>query len=88
MAIVLPIQVILATLVWWDLGRGTNDQVRGQKNFWRTFVTLNPGIFADGCSMTPSSTDHNQPGLTVIAKGACVSLWSTLHGFPQHMHRG
>ena len=42
-AIIVPIQVILAVLAWRDLGRRTDDQVRGQKNFWRVFVTLNPG---------------------------------------------
>ena len=41
--VVVPIQVILAVLAWRDLGRRTDDQVRGQKNFWRVLVTLNPG---------------------------------------------
>jgi hypothetical protein len=43
LAIIVPIQVILAMLAWRDLGRRTDDQIRGQKNFWRVFVTLNPG---------------------------------------------
>ena len=40
---VVPIQIVLAVLAWRDLGRRTDDQGRGQKNFWRVFVTLNPG---------------------------------------------
>jgi hypothetical protein len=42
-AIVVPIQVVLAVFAWRDLGRRTDDQVRGKKNFWRVFVTINPG---------------------------------------------
>lgn len=41
--VVVPIQVVLAVLAWRDLARRRDDQVRGQKNFWRVFVTLNPG---------------------------------------------
>jgi hypothetical protein len=40
---IVPIQVILAVLAWRDLGRRTDEQVRGRKDFWRVFVTLNPG---------------------------------------------
>ncbi len=41
--VIVPIQVILAVLAWRDLGRRTDEQVRGRKDFWRVFVTLNPG---------------------------------------------
>jgi hypothetical protein len=43
LAIVVPTQVVLAALAWRDLARRTGDQVRGPKNFWRFFVTVNPG---------------------------------------------
>jgi hypothetical protein len=43
LAVLVPIQVLLAILAWRDLGRRTDDQVRGQKRFWRVFVTINPG---------------------------------------------
>ncbi|MGA7420824.1 MAG: hypothetical protein WBW80_22765 [Acidimicrobiales bacterium] len=43
LAVLVPIQVLLAILAWRDLGRRTDDQVRGQKRFWRVFVTMNPG---------------------------------------------
>jgi hypothetical protein len=42
-AALVPIQVVLCVLAWRDLARRTDDQVRGRKNFWRVFVTLNPG---------------------------------------------
>jgi hypothetical protein len=41
--VIVPIQVILAVLAWRDLGRRTDEQVRGRQDFWRVFVTLNPG---------------------------------------------
>ncbi len=42
-AIIVASQVVLAALAWRDLARRTDDQVRGKKNFWRVFVTINPG---------------------------------------------
>ncbi len=42
-AIIVPIQVVLAVFAWRDLARRTNDQVRGRKVFWRVFVLINPG---------------------------------------------
>jgi hypothetical protein len=42
-AIVVPIQLILAVLAWRDLARRTDEQVRGNKRIWRWFVTINPG---------------------------------------------
>ncbi len=43
LAVIVPIQVLLAVLAWRDLGRRGDDQVRGSKTFWRVFVTINPG---------------------------------------------
>lgn len=43
LAIVVPIQTVLAVLAWRDLARRTPDQVRGKKSFWKVFVSLNPG---------------------------------------------
>jgi hypothetical protein len=42
-AIIVPTQMALAVLAWRDLARRTDEQVRGPKNFWRVFVTINPG---------------------------------------------
>ena len=42
-AVIVPIQVALAALAWRDLARQPGTQVRGPKNFWRVFVTMNPG---------------------------------------------
>lgn len=43
LAVIVPLQVLLAVLAWRDLGRRTDDQVRGQKRIWRIFVVMNPG---------------------------------------------
>ena len=43
LAIIVPIQIVLATLAWRDLARRSDDQVRGNKRVWRVFVSLNPG---------------------------------------------
>jgi len=37
------VEVVAATLAWRDLARRSDDQVRGNKKFWRVFVCLNPG---------------------------------------------
>jgi hypothetical protein len=42
-AVVVPIEVVLAALAWRDLGRRPDTQVSGSKNFWRVFVNINPG---------------------------------------------
>jgi hypothetical protein len=42
-AVIVPVQVVLAVLAWRDLARRSDDRVRGKKNFWRVFVLLNPG---------------------------------------------
>jgi hypothetical protein len=43
LAVIVPIQVVLAALAWRDLARRTDEQVRGKKGFWKVFVSLNPG---------------------------------------------
>lgn len=43
LAIVVPIQVVLAVLAWRDLSGRDDSQVRGPKAFWRVFVVINPG---------------------------------------------
>jgi hypothetical protein len=42
-AIIVPLQMVLALLAWRDLADRTDDHVRGKKNFWRAIVLLNPG---------------------------------------------
>ncbi len=42
-AIIVPIQVLLAVLAWRDLARRTPDQVRGRKSLWRVLISINPG---------------------------------------------
>jgi hypothetical protein len=42
-AIVVPIEILLAVLAWRDLRRRTDDQVRGSKRMWRWFIAVNPG---------------------------------------------
>jgi hypothetical protein len=37
------IEVVSAALAWRDLARRSDDQVRGKKNLWRAFITINPG---------------------------------------------
>ena len=43
LAVIVPVQIVLAMLAWRDLGRRTDQQVRGKKKFWRVFVIMNPG---------------------------------------------
>lgn len=43
LAIVVPLQFVLARLAWRDLARRPSSQIRGPKTFWRVFVSLNPG---------------------------------------------
>jgi hypothetical protein len=40
---VVVVQVVSCALAWRDLARRSDDQVRGKKNLWRAFVTVNPG---------------------------------------------
>jgi hypothetical protein len=34
---------VAATLAWRDLARRNDGQVRGSKNLWRLFISMNPG---------------------------------------------
>jgi hypothetical protein len=40
---VVVVEVVSAALAWRDLARRSDDQVRGKKNIWRVFITINPG---------------------------------------------
>jgi hypothetical protein len=37
------IETVSAVLAWRDLGRRPDDQIRGKKEAWRVFISLNPG---------------------------------------------
>jgi hypothetical protein len=41
--VVLTVEVVAAVLAWRDLRRRSDDQVRGRKNAWRVFISINPG---------------------------------------------
>ena len=41
--IVVPIQVFLAARAWRDMAARDDEQIRGNRTFWRIFVWLNPG---------------------------------------------
>ncbi|NMH96555.1 hypothetical protein [Pseudonocardia acidicola] len=43
MLAILVLEVISAALAWRDLTRRSDDQIRGKKNLWRAFITINPG---------------------------------------------
>lgn len=36
-------QTVSSVLAWRDLARRPDDRVRGRKNLWRVFITVNPG---------------------------------------------
>ncbi len=42
-AVIIAAQVVSCALAWRDLARRTDAQVRGRKNLWRVFITINPG---------------------------------------------
>ncbi|MDQ2845919.1 MAG: hypothetical protein M3Y77_06140 [Actinomycetota bacterium] len=42
-AIIVAAQVVSCALAWRDLADRSDDQVRGRKNLWRVFITVNPG---------------------------------------------
>lgn len=42
-AVIVLIEVIFAAAAWRDLARRTDDEIRGNRNFWRVVVLLNPG---------------------------------------------
>jgi hypothetical protein len=37
------VETVSAVLAWRDLGRRSEDQVRGKKDVWRVFISINPG---------------------------------------------
>jgi hypothetical protein len=37
------IEVIASALAWRDLARRPDDKIRGKKNLWRIFISMNPG---------------------------------------------
>lgn len=41
--ILIPLEVASCALAWRDLVRRPDEKVRGKKNVWRTFITINPG---------------------------------------------
>jgi hypothetical protein len=43
LAAVLAAQVVSCALAWRDLAARSDHQVRGPKNLWRLFITINPG---------------------------------------------
>jgi hypothetical protein len=42
-AAIVAAQVVSCALAWRDLAERSDDQVRGRKNLWRVFITVNPG---------------------------------------------
>jgi hypothetical protein len=42
-AVVVVAQMVSCALAWRDLAQRSDDQVRGRKNLWRVFITVNPG---------------------------------------------
>ena len=43
LAVIVAAQVASCALAWRDLAQRADDQVRGRKNLWRVFITVNPG---------------------------------------------
>jgi hypothetical protein len=41
--VIVAAQVVSCALAWRDLAQRSADQVRGRKNLWRVFITVNPG---------------------------------------------
>jgi hypothetical protein len=37
------LELVAAAMAWRDLARRPDDQVRGKKNLWRMFISMNPG---------------------------------------------
>jgi hypothetical protein len=36
-------QIVSCALAWRDLAARSDERVRGRKNLWRIFITVNPG---------------------------------------------
>jgi hypothetical protein len=43
LAVVVAVQLVSCALAWRDLAGRSDEQVRGRKNLWRAFITINPG---------------------------------------------
>jgi hypothetical protein len=43
LGVIVALQVASCALAWRDLAQRSDDQVRGRKNLWRIFITVNPG---------------------------------------------
>ena len=43
LAVIVAAQVVSCALAWRDLAQRSDDSVRGRKNLWRVFITVNPG---------------------------------------------
>ncbi|HEX3424843.1 MAG TPA: hypothetical protein VHT30_01835 [Acidimicrobiales bacterium] len=43
LGILLPIEVCSWAMAWRDLAHRSDEAVRGRKNMWRAFITINPG---------------------------------------------
>jgi hypothetical protein len=43
LGVLVGLEVVAAGLAWCDLAKRSDDQVRGKKNLWRAFVSINPG---------------------------------------------
>ncbi|MGH9064629.1 MAG: hypothetical protein ACRDZQ_03350 [Acidimicrobiales bacterium] len=41
--IIIPVLLGSCALAWRDLGERPADRIRGRKNVWRAFITVNPG---------------------------------------------
>lgn len=42
-AVIVAGQVLSGALAWRDLARRPDGEIRGRKNLWRLFITVNPG---------------------------------------------
>ncbi len=42
-AVIVPLQVLMAVLAWRDMDRREDDRIRGPRLLWRVVVCLNPG---------------------------------------------
>lgn len=43
LAIVVAVEAVSAAFAWRDIAQRSDAQVRGNKNVWRVFITVNPG---------------------------------------------
>ncbi|MDQ6848912.1 MAG: hypothetical protein M3070_02785 [Actinomycetota bacterium] len=43
LVVVVLVQLVSCVLAWRDLDQRSDKAVRGRKNLWRIFITVNPG---------------------------------------------